>query len=198
MIREKGRLGWQKAVGYGRRSLGESAVVREVPSGWGPFRFASTSSVWLGDAEGIGREILVAECWGWTADEAAAKAREAVDGWKRSKLGSSGLLAGSQPRPRGPRTLQGNKLLGGTPAMLSHDTASERGGRASRFLHTLAAGLAGVLAAALFLGAFDGGLPRPVHAEVPAAAVPRAPGLCFHGAGGELLDFTPAGQGCRR
>src|SRR5215216_4369582 len=28
MIREKGRLGWQKAVGYGRRSLGESAVFR--------------------------------------------------------------------------------------------------------------------------------------------------------------------------
>ena len=28
MIREKGRLGWQKAVGYGRRSLGETAVFR--------------------------------------------------------------------------------------------------------------------------------------------------------------------------
>src|SRR3712207_3754107 len=28
MIREKGRLGWQKAVGYGRRSLGETAVSR--------------------------------------------------------------------------------------------------------------------------------------------------------------------------
>ncbi len=69
---------------------------------------------------------------------------------------------------------------------------------ASRFLHTLVAGLAGVLAAALFLGAFDGGLPRPVHAEVVlAAAAPSAPGLCFHGPGGELLDFAPAGQGCR-
>ncbi len=82
--------------------------------------------------------------------------------------------------------------------MLSHDTASERGGRASRFLHTLAAGLAGVLAAALFLGAFDGGLPRPVRAEVAlVAAAPAAPGLCFQGAGGELLDFAPAGRGCR-
>ena len=28
MIREKGRMGWQKAVGYGRRSLGETAVSR--------------------------------------------------------------------------------------------------------------------------------------------------------------------------
>ena len=28
MIREKGRMGWQKAVGYGRRALGETAVFR--------------------------------------------------------------------------------------------------------------------------------------------------------------------------
>jgi Transposase DDE domain len=28
MIRDKGRMGWQKAVGYGRRSLGETAVLR--------------------------------------------------------------------------------------------------------------------------------------------------------------------------
>ena len=28
MIRDKVRLGWQKAVGYGRRSLGETAVSR--------------------------------------------------------------------------------------------------------------------------------------------------------------------------
>ncbi len=27
-IRDKGRLGWQRAVGYGRRSLGETAVFR--------------------------------------------------------------------------------------------------------------------------------------------------------------------------
>ncbi len=85
--------------------------------------------------------------------------------------------------------------------MLSDHTASERSSRASRFLHTLVAGLAGfagVLGAALFLGVFDGGLPRPVHAEAAlAAAAPSAPGLCFHGSAGELLDFAPAGQGCR-
>ena len=28
LIREKGRMGWQEAVGYGRRSLGETAVFR--------------------------------------------------------------------------------------------------------------------------------------------------------------------------
>jgi hypothetical protein len=28
MIRDRGRLGWQRAVGYGRRSLGETAVSR--------------------------------------------------------------------------------------------------------------------------------------------------------------------------
>jgi hypothetical protein len=28
VIREKGRMGWQRAVGYGRRSLGETAVFR--------------------------------------------------------------------------------------------------------------------------------------------------------------------------
>ena len=68
----------------------------------------------------------------------------------------------------------------------------------TRLLSTLAAGLAGVLAAALFLGVFDGGLPRPARAEVaPAAAAPSAPGLCFNGPGGELLDFAPAGRGGR-
>jgi hypothetical protein len=71
---------------------------------------------------------------------------------------------------------------------------------APRFLHTLVAGLAGVLAAALFLGAFDGGLPRPVHAEAALAAAPAAPlapGLCFRGPGGEFLDVAPVGQRCR-
>ena len=83
--------------------------------------------------------------------------------------------------------------------MLSGDAALARCS-ASRFLRTLVAGLAGVLAAALFLGVFDGGLPRPVHAEAAAlvaAAASPAPGLCFHGPGAELLDFAPAGQGCR-
>jgi hypothetical protein len=77
--------------------------------------------------------------------------------------------------------------------------SSTENSTARRFLHTLVAGLAGVLAAALFLRAFDGGLPRPVHAEAAAlaAAAPSAPGLCFHGPGGELLEFAPAGRGCR-
>ncbi len=65
----------------------------------------------------------------------------------------------------------------------------------ARLLGTLAAGLAGVLAAALFLGVFDGGLPRPVHAGAALAAAP--PALCFSGPGGELLDVAPAGRGCR-
>ena len=77
--------------------------------------------------------------------------------------------------------------------MSSTETSS-----ALRFLQTLVAGFAGVLAAMLFLGVFDGGLPRPVHAEVAlAAAAPSASGLCFSAPGGELLDFAPAGQGCR-
>ena len=81
--------------------------------------------------------------------------------------------------------------------MLSDDAALARGS-APRFLRSLVAGLAGVLAAALFLGVFDGGLPRPARAEVaPAAAAPSAPGLCFNGPGCELLDFAPTGRGCR-
>ena len=77
--------------------------------------------------------------------------------------------------------------------MSSTETSS-----APRFLQTLVAGFAGVLAAMLFLGVFDGGLPRPVHAEAASVAAPSVPpGLCFNGPGGELLDFAPAGQGCR-
>jgi hypothetical protein len=53
------------------------------------------------------------------------------------------------------------------------------------------AGFAGVLAAALFLGAFDGG---PAQARArgsrAVAAAPSAPGLCFKGPGGKLLDFA--------
>jgi hypothetical protein len=83
--------------------------------------------------------------------------------------------------------------------MSSDEATFEQSSGAPRFLHTLAASLAGILAAALFLGAFDGGLPRPVHAEAAAlaAAAPSAPGLCFNGPGGEFLDFAPAGQDCR-
>ena len=67
----------------------------------------------------------------------------------------------------------------------------------TRLLNTLVAWFAGVLAAALFLGVFDGGLPRPVHAEVALAATAAPPALCFNGPGGELLNFAPAGRGCR-
>jgi hypothetical protein len=28
MVEDRGRMGWQRAVGYGRRSLGETAVFR--------------------------------------------------------------------------------------------------------------------------------------------------------------------------
>ncbi len=81
--------------------------------------------------------------------------------------------------------------------MLSNDAALEHSG-APRFLRTLVAGLAGVLAAALFLGVFDGGLPRPVRAEAArVAAAPSVPGLCFNGPGGEFLDVAPVGQRCR-
>jgi hypothetical protein len=72
----------------------------------------------------------------------------------------------------------------------------------ARLLNALAAGLGGLVATALFLGVFDGGLPRPARAEAAALAAasgparPSAPVLCFHGAGGELLDFAPAGQRC--
>ena len=53
-------------------------------------------------------------------------------------------------------------------------------------------------AAALFPGLVDHGLPhRPARAEAaPMAAVSSAPGLYFHGPGGEFLDFAPAGQRC--
>ena len=68
----------------------------------------------------------------------------------------------------------------------------------TRVFHALLAGLGGVLAAALFLEAFDGGLPKPARAEVAALAAASSPGgLCFKGPGAEFLDFAPAGQGCR-
>jgi hypothetical protein len=60
----------------------ESLVTREVPSGWGPFRFAATTRLWLRRADGTRREIPFADHWGWTADEAEAKARKAIGAWK--------------------------------------------------------------------------------------------------------------------
>jgi hypothetical protein len=68
---------------------------------------------------------------------------------------------------------------------------------ASWVLQALVAGIGGVLATALSLGASEGGLPRPVHAEAALAAAPPAPGLCFNGPGGEFLDVAPVGQRCR-
>ena len=79
--------------------------------------------------------------------------------------------------------------------MPSDDTAPEPRSVPWR-LQALVAGLGGGLAAMLLLGVFDGGLPRPVHAEVAPAAAPSAPSLCFRGSGGELLDFAPAGRRC--
>ena len=63
-------------------------------------------------------------------------------------------------------------------------------------------GLAALLAGALFLGVFDGGLPKPARAGAAAPilagggapARPSASGLCFHGPGGELLGFAPPGS----
>jgi hypothetical protein len=90
--------------------------------------------------------------------------------------------------------------------MWSDDAVSERSG-SKRLLNAAAAGLGGVLAAALFAGVFDGGLPKPARAEEAVslvtvaaasgpAARPSAAGLCFHGPGGELFDFAPAADRC--
>ena len=57
------------------------------------------------------------------------------------------------------------------------------------------AGLGALFAAALFPGLVDHGLPhRPARAEAAPMAAAAAPGLYFHGPGGEFLDFAPAGQ----
>ena len=60
------------------------------------------------------------------------------------------------------------------------------------------------VAAAMTSGLFDGGpAPTPARAEAASAsagavipASPPIPRLCFHGSGGEILDFAPAGQHC--
>ena len=91
-------------------------------------------------------------------------------------------------------------VMEGTPTMCSDDAALERSGR-PQLLDAIAAGLGALFAAALFLGLFDHGLPsKPARAAAAAltapAPAPSALGLCFHGAGGELLDFAPAGKRC--
>jgi hypothetical protein len=72
-----------------------------------------------------------------------------------------------------------------------------------RLLHAVVAGFAALFAAALFLGVFDGGLPtKPARAEAAPPALaggggparPSIQRLCFHGPGGELLDFAPRQQ----
>ena len=85
-------------------------------------------------------------------------------------------------------------LWTGKPAMPSDDAALEPSS-VSWLLHALAAGFGGVLATALLLGVFGGGMPRPVHAEAEAA--PSAPNLCFNGPGSEFLNVAPVGQRCR-
>jgi len=70
-----------------------------------------------------------------------------------------------------------------------------------RLLQASMAGLGALLAAALFPGMSEGGLPqKPARAEAAAPtlassgaapAMPSTPRLCFHGPGGELLDFAP-------
>ncbi len=56
------------------------------------------------------------------------------------------------------------------------------------------AGLGALFAAALFPGPPGHWPPHgPARAEAVAAGS-SAPGLCFHGPGGEFLDFAPAGQ----
>jgi hypothetical protein len=84
----------------------------------------------------------------------------------------------------------------GAPAMPSGGATLERSGRPRRLLDAAVAGLGALFTAALFLGLSGHGLPhRPARAEAPPmAAVPSAPSLYFHGAGGEFLDFAPAGQ----
>ena len=80
--------------------------------------------------------------------------------------------------------------------MPSDDAILAQSGRPRRRLGAAVAGLGALLVVAPFLGLFGHGLPhKPAWAEAPPmAAVSSAPGLCFHGPGGELLDFAPAGQ----
>ena len=91
-------------------------------------------------------------------------------------------------------------LFAATKALLGGRTALA--GAAAAALGALAlanraavAGLGALFAAALFPGLFDHGLPhRPARAEAAPMAAAAAPGLYFHGPGGEFLDFAPAGQ----
>ncbi|MBD0274639.1 MAG: hypothetical protein ICV73_22255 [Acetobacteraceae bacterium] len=90
--------------------------------------------------------------------------------------------------------------------MWNNDKASERRGGPRFFLEAVVAALGALVAAALFLCAFDGGLPKPAKAATASPfalaggggqSQPRMSRLCFHGPAGELLDLAPAGQHCR-
>jgi hypothetical protein len=116
--------------------------------------------------------------------------------------GAAGHLAvesGPYPDSRGPaRPVTSRAVVPctGAPAMPSGGATLERSGRPRRLLDAAVAGLGALSAAVLFLGLSGHGLPHgPARAEAaPMAAAASAPGLYFHGTGGELLDFAPAGQ----
>ena len=108
---------------------------------------------------------------------------------------------GPDPDGRGPARPVTSRAVSsrtGTPATPSDGAPLEGSGRPRRLLGAAGAGLGALFAAALFPGLvdLDHGLPhRPARAEAaPMAAVSSAPGLYFHGPGGEFLDFAPAGQ----
>jgi hypothetical protein len=91
--------------------------------------------------------------------------------------------------------------MDGTQRMWSDDAApGPRARQRPVSPRAIVAGLGALVAAALFLGVFDGGLPpKPARAEAAAPALaggggparPSIPRLCFHGSGGEILDFAP-------
>jgi hypothetical protein len=82
-------------------------VTREAPSGWGPFRFAATPRAWLRRADGTTQEVFFADHWGWTADEAEAKARKTVDTWK-AEVGAWKWRSRKAPPGRRPSRLRQN------------------------------------------------------------------------------------------
>ena len=87
--------------------------------------------------------------------------------------------------------------------MWSDNPALEHSSSGPRLLKAVVAGLGALVAAALFLEVFDGGLPKPARAEAAVSVVlaagggPARPSVCFHGPAGELLGFAPSGQRCR-
>jgi hypothetical protein len=131
----------------------------------------------------------------------AARRTEAIHRVDRADPSSALVATPKAVQIRGRR--QGRSAAAvDTKAMVRNSLLAEtvvdaaESGRPRRLLDAALAGLGAVFAAALFLGLFDHGLPpKPSQAEAaPVAAVSSAPRLYFHGAGGEILDFAPAGQ----